>query len=87
MGTRDGVDGRPVGKVKLLLTEPEAADALGISPRALWDLRSRGEIPVVRVGRSVRYSIRDLEAWIDRNRSTGGSAAEPDHGELHGEPE
>ena len=49
-----------------LLRAGEAAEALSISKRKLWELTSCGEIPVVRIGRGVRYDIRDLRAAIDR---------------------
>jgi len=49
---------------RVLLTEDEAAQALAISPRALWTLRNDGDIPFVRLGRSVRYRPSDLEAWV-----------------------
>jgi excisionase family DNA binding protein len=58
----------------LLLTTPEAARALAISPRTLWTLTKRGEIPSVKIGRAVRYDPRDLLVWIDA-RKTGSAAA------------
>jgi excisionase family DNA binding protein len=49
----------------LLLKTPEAARALCISERTLWALtQPRGPIPVVRFGRSIRYSRDALVAWI-----------------------
>lgn len=48
----------------LLLTAPAAARALAISPRTLWALTQRGELPVVRIGRSVKYDPQDLARWI-----------------------
>ena len=50
--------------IKLLLTAREAATALSISERKLWELTNRNLIRSVRIGRSVRYDIRDLEAFI-----------------------
>lgn len=50
----------------LLLTAAEAAKLLAIGARTLWRLTDDGEIPVVRIGRAVRYDRRDLLAWIDR---------------------
>ncbi|MHC4876990.1 MAG: helix-turn-helix domain-containing protein [Planctomycetota bacterium] len=47
-----------------LLTAREAADLLRISERTLWTLKETGEIPFVRVGRSVRYEQTDLADWI-----------------------
>lgn len=49
----------------LLLTAPEAAERLRISEKTLWSLTApRGGIPVVRIGRAVRYSVAALERWI-----------------------
>lgn len=54
----------------LLLTAKEAAILLSISPRKLWSLTTCHEVPHIRIGRSVRYSLVDLEAWIAERRST-----------------
>jgi len=51
-------------QTKILLTAADAAKALSISARSLWTLTHRGEIPCVRIGRSVRYSVADLQAWV-----------------------
>jgi len=70
---------------KLLLTVPEAAKALSISPRSLWAMTSpRGPIPAVRFSRSVRYSPQALQAWIDsQNGHQDGNGAD---GRGDGEP-
>ncbi len=52
----------------LLLTPRAAARALAVSERTLWTLSKAGEIPRIMVGRAVRYSVRDLETYIARNR-------------------
>lgn len=57
----------------LLLSAKETAIALAISPRKLWGLTASGEIPHVRLGRCVRYEIRDLEAAIERMKRGGES--------------
>jgi excisionase family DNA binding protein len=54
--------------IRLLLTPREAAMALAISERSLWDLTRRGVIRRVRLGRSVRYSLDDLRSFIDVQR-------------------
>jgi excisionase family DNA binding protein len=54
---------------KLLLTAKQAAETLAISERKLWSLTNIGAIPCVRIGRAVRYSIVDLNTWIDRHRT------------------
>jgi excisionase family DNA binding protein len=58
--------------VQLLLAPPEAAKALAIGQRKLWELTNRGVLPAVRIGRSVRYDVRDLAAFIDRAKEGGG---------------
>ncbi|MCG8407489.1 MAG: helix-turn-helix domain-containing protein [Phycisphaerales bacterium] len=52
--------------IRLLLRPDEAAKALAISPRKLWELTNCGEVPCIRIGRAVRYVPADLQAWIDR---------------------
>jgi predicted DNA-binding transcriptional regulator AlpA len=49
---------------RLLLRPIEAARELAISPRKLWELTSIGQVPVVRIGRSLRYSREALRLWI-----------------------
>ena len=50
-----------------LLTRPEAAALLGVSTNtlAVWHCTGRYKIPVVKVGRSVRYRASDLYAWLE----------------------
>jgi len=54
----------------LALRPREAAKALGISPRLLWQLTHDGHVPCVRVGsgkrRTVLYPTADLQAWLSR---------------------
>jgi excisionase family DNA binding protein len=63
----------------LALRPREAAKALGISPRLLWQLTHDGVIPCVRVGsgkrRTVLYPIADIQAWLSRqaNVTKGGN--------------
>lgn len=48
----------------LLLTPRQAAQTLAISPRKLWDLTNSGDVPHIRIGRSVRYPAAALERWV-----------------------
>jgi excisionase family DNA binding protein len=50
----------------LALRPREAAKALGISPRLLWQLTRDGRIPFVKVGRVVLYPTAELQAWLRR---------------------
>ncbi len=65
-----------------LLRSTEAAAYLSISPRTLWTLTKRGDIPCVRIGRSVRYDRRDLEAWIQRAKESGTPPHAPSMGKA-----
>jgi hypothetical protein len=47
----------------ILITETDAAKVLGISPRKLWQLRSDGQIPCIRMDRTIRYRVGALEEW------------------------
>ena len=52
-------------QIRLLLKPREAAQALAISERTLWQLTKDGEIESIKVGtRSVRYPVAGLERWI-----------------------
>ena len=61
----------------LLLTPREAAGALRVSEKTLWNWTSpRGSIPVIRVGaRSVRYSVAACQQWIEAQQSTNSESA------------
>ena len=54
----------------LALRPREAASALGISPRLLWQLTHDGIIPCVRVGtgkrQTILYPVAELHAWLRR---------------------
>ncbi len=56
-----------------LLTRAEAAEYLGlrIQTLAVWAITGRYGLPMVKVGRSVRYRQSDLDAWLE-SRTVGG---------------
>lgn len=56
-----------------LLTTKEAAEYVGRGKNTFEQERLRGGgVPFVRLGRSIRYDVVDLDAWIDshKHRST-----------------
>lgn len=61
-----------VATAECLLRPREAAEWLKISDRTLWSLTQRGELPAVRIGRSVRYDLADLMAFIEARKSGMG---------------
>jgi len=52
-----------------LVTITTAADWLGLSRSKLYELLAAGELPTVRIGRSRRIAVADLEAFVDRRRT------------------
>lgn len=52
----------------LLLTAREAAHMLRVSERKFWSLTASGDIPCVRIGRSVRYVVDDLRSWVESRK-------------------
>ena len=48
-----------------ILTRREAARFLSVSERQVWNLQNDGRLPHVRIGRSVRFRVSDLEAFIE----------------------
>ncbi len=57
-----------------LYSVKEAAAYLSLSQRTVWEMTApRGELAVVKLGRSVRYRPEDLEAFVAA-RIVGGAA-------------
>jgi excisionase family DNA binding protein len=52
-----------------LLTAQEAGEYIGRSEQAVRHLIHQRDIPVVRKGRSVRIDRKDLDRWIENNKS------------------
>lgn len=48
----------------LLVDTRTAARLLSISPRTLWSLTRQGDMPVIRIGRAVRYDVAALSRWV-----------------------
>jgi excisionase family DNA binding protein len=67
--TGDRADG--LVEAPLLVNAREASRLLAISPRKLWELTNRGEIPCVRFGGAVRYRPQSLTAWVSRREKKG----------------
>lgn len=58
-------------KTPQLLPPRDAARAMSISERTLFTLTKRGDLPAVRIGRSVRYDPADLQRFIDQAKTRG----------------
>lgn len=60
--------------LKNLLTTPQAADRLGLSPTTLEIWRWRGTGPKFRkLGKAVRYAEEDLDAFVEAASRTNTS--------------
>lgn len=55
-----------------LMRVEEAADLLQIGRTKVYELMARHELPVVRIGRSVRIPRRGLQEWIVERTEGGG---------------
>jgi excisionase family DNA binding protein len=55
-----------------LLTAEEVAERLGVPPK--WPLQQAraGHMPHVKLGRYVRFDVRDVEEWLQTVKSGGG---------------
>ncbi len=62
---------------QLLLTEAEAADRLRLCQRTLRKARQQGLLHYVLIGRAVRYTVADLESFIDALRQQVPAPCQP----------
>ncbi len=53
----------------LLLRPTEVATLLGLGRSTIFALLAAGELPVIRIGRSVRVPRGALEHWIEEHRA------------------
>ena len=60
----------PVGDRRQLLDIAAVAEQLGTSVRHIRRLVQERRIPVVRVGRLIRFDPVDIDAWLDKHRSS-----------------
>ena len=51
---------------KLALSPREAAKALSVCEKTLYTMTKKYNIPVIRLGRSVRYPLDALKEWIEK---------------------
>jgi hypothetical protein len=59
-----------------MMTRKEAAVYLGLAYQTLsqWAVSHRYNLPVVKIGRTAKYLVADLDAFIARNVQGGASA-------------
>ena len=59
---------KPNAAIRILLDLKETAHALKLSDRTVWGLANTGELKSVRIGRSRRFDLRDVHAFIERKK-------------------
>ncbi len=50
------------------LKVPEVARVIRVARSRAYELVAEGDIPSIRIGRSVRVSRRELDKWLDEQR-------------------
>lgn len=59
----------PQGRVRLLVDRREAAEALGVSPGTIDNLRREGELPSVKIGARRLFDMADLRGFIEARKA------------------
>ncbi|EAH4617301.1 TPA: helix-turn-helix domain-containing protein [Campylobacter jejuni] len=54
--------------IKKYFREKELSEYLGVSITSLFKLRQDGKIPYIRIGKSIRYEIKEIEKWLNTKR-------------------
>lgn len=54
-----------------LLTARGVEERTNLPKSTVYELAARGELPCLRIGRAVRFPLRAIEEWIERNTSNG----------------
>ena len=65
---------------EVFLTTEEVLEYLQVNLRTVYRLIKAGKIPAVRVGRQWRFRKRDIDAWLDSQRSARTPEAPPTAG-------
>jgi hypothetical protein len=69
-----------------LLTESQTAEMLGVAGQTLgvWRSSKRYNLRYIKVGRNVRYRLRDVEAFLD-SRTVGASTEQQKRAQSKGQ--
>lgn len=59
---------------RLLVDATAAARLLSVSVRTVANLTARSELPCVRIGRALRYSVEDLRQFVHRQNTRSAHA-------------
>lgn len=62
--------------IPMLVDTSTAAEILAISERKLWELTNCDAVPSVRIGKSVRYAVYELDDWVRQGCPTEPGSAD-----------
>ena len=54
-----------------LLTKKDVEDLLAMKERTINNLMANGELPYIKIGKSVRFDPKDVEEFVARQKRTG----------------
>lgn len=63
---------------QLLVRADEAARMLGVCRSKAYAMLASGELPAVRIGRSVRVPVAALRAWVEKQTSAAADGTDVD---------
>ena len=75
MTTKINVGGPEDGEGDELFDKPYVAQRLGISVGMVDELRRRGKLHAIKVGRGVRFERAEVKRYLSAEREGGGGAA------------
>jgi len=55
---------------KLLLRPMEAAELIAVGRSRIYEMLASGELPSIRIGRSVRVPLMELRKWVSEHQAT-----------------
>lgn len=55
---------------KILMRPTEVAQMLSIGKSTIYELLATGEIPSIRIGRSIRIPVKWLNEWVEKREDT-----------------
>ena len=59
----------------LVVNQARAAEMLDTTVWQLWKWRTEGKLHAIKMGKSVRFAVSDLESFVDAHREGGSDAA------------
>jgi excisionase family DNA binding protein len=71
---------------EVFLTTEEVLEYLQVNLRTIYRLIKAGKIPAVRVGRQWRFRKRDIDAWLEGQRSRGVTPVQAGPAARHDRP-